>query len=250
MLNSFRSALSFLTLLPVGKPTFDVASSGWFWFAGAVIALVELLVLVGSRLIMSRLDSAIIAVIVDGILTRGLHYDAVSDFADGFFAPLPKEKRLDVMEDSRVGAFGVMGLIGIVLLRVSALATLSNPAVAVLVPIMIMSRSFMSFALWLLPSAKKNGFVVHFQYDETGSRRVYPSFVIVLMVVGVFVSLTVGYLGFGVRSLIVPVGELAVFASIMYWSIRSIDGVTGDVLGAGGLLAETLSLILAAVVLK
>ncbi len=249
-LRSLRSSLSFLTLLPVGRPEYSASSVGWFWFSGAVVALIDLSVLDGSRLFMPHIESAVVAVLADGIITRGLHYDAISDFGDGFFAPLPKDKRLLVMDDSRVGAFGAMGLIAAVLLRISAVSALSDSQALVFIPIAMTSRSLMAFALWLLPSAKKNGFIVYFQYDELGHKRRFPVMTVLLMFFGALLSLGVGYVIFGVRFFVVELSEIVVFALIMHWSRRSIDGVTGDVLGAGGLVSEIISLVAATAVLR
>ncbi len=250
IVRSLRSSLSFLTLLPVGRPAFSISSVGWFWFSGAVIALVDLSVLEGTRLLMPRFESAVLTVLADGVITRGLHYDAITDFGDGFFAPLSKERRLLAMDDSRVGAFGAMGLIVAVVLRISAVATLSNSQALILIPAAMISRSLMAFTLWLIPAAKDNGFIVYFQYDEFGRKRKFPLTTVLLMFFGILLSLGVGYLLFGVRSLVVVLCELMTFVSIIYWSMRSIDGVTGDVVGAGGLVSEICSLVVATVVLR
>ena len=59
-------------------------------------------------------------------LSGGLHHDGLIDTADGLGAPV--ERRLEAMEDSRVGASGVLALVMVVLLQVAALIQLGPQA--------------------------------------------------------------------------------------------------------------------------
>jgi len=79
------------------------------WIVGGISALVYL---VFSRLLSS--DMGLLASIVAGILLTGaFHEDGFADVCDGFGGGWTKEKILVIMKDSRVGAFGVIGLIAI-----------------------------------------------------------------------------------------------------------------------------------------
>ena len=60
------------------------------------------------------------------ILTGGIHFDGLSDSADGLFSGRDREKMLEIMKDSRVGAFGVAALITFSALEISALVELSK----------------------------------------------------------------------------------------------------------------------------
>ena len=75
----------------------------------------------------TNLDPLITATILVGFeawLTRGLHLDGLADFFDGLGGGNGPEKRLAIMKDSATGAFGVVGLICILLLKVSCLSAL------------------------------------------------------------------------------------------------------------------------------
>ena len=60
------------------------------------------------------------------ILTGGLHLDGLSDTFDGFFSNREKEKVLDIMQDSRIGAFGVLSIILLVLFKFIMILNITN----------------------------------------------------------------------------------------------------------------------------
>ena len=58
------------------------------------------------------------------LVNRGLHLDGLMDSCDGLFGGFTKERRLEIMRDSQVGAFGVAGGAGVLLLKYGALVSL------------------------------------------------------------------------------------------------------------------------------
>ena len=115
-MKGFLQAISFLTILPVGQSKTlegkDLARSmAFFPLAGLVIGL---LLALGHYLFSLFLPKAVVLWFVIGLLaflTRGLHLDGLADTMDGLGSGGPKEKILEVMRDSRIGAFGVISLI-------------------------------------------------------------------------------------------------------------------------------------------
>ena len=71
------------------------------------------------------LVAGIVTLIVWVVLTGGLHLDGLADCCDGLFASVSPERRLEIMKDPHVGAFGVIGLILILFLKAAALASLT-----------------------------------------------------------------------------------------------------------------------------
>lgn len=132
MSSNFRTAISFLTILPI-KPPVDLSSdtlarsTTFFPIAGWVIgAFLAVVCWLGT---MIGLPSEIIAVLMVGFgawLTRGLHLDGVADLFDGLGGSHEPEKRLAIMKDSSIGTFGIVGLAILLLLKVFGLAALQS----------------------------------------------------------------------------------------------------------------------------
>src|SRR5579875_3728313 len=126
-------ALEFLTVLRVRRPPLATATEVaraqlWYPLVGLAIGL---LVAGLDALLQPRLpalpEAAILIAILAG-LTGFLHLDGLADCADGLLGLHAPEKRLDIMRDSRIGAFGAVAIALDLLLLWSALATLSGPA--------------------------------------------------------------------------------------------------------------------------
>ena len=64
------------------------------------------------------------------LVTRALHLDGLMDTADGYLSGAPRERALEIMKDSRVGAMGVFAAVAVIVVKVSALASLARPGAA------------------------------------------------------------------------------------------------------------------------
>ena len=91
---------------------------------GLMIGLVLVGVEEGSSRVFSEPLTAAFLVAVMIVVTRGLHLDGLMDVFDGVFGGFTPERRLEIMRDSRVGAFGVIGAIAVLLLKYGALVSL------------------------------------------------------------------------------------------------------------------------------
>lgn len=251
-IRSIRSAVSFLTILPVGSDEFSRNSLGVFWVAGVLVGIVDLTSARLFDLFLSPLEVGVLVVAVDAFVTRVMHYDALADFSDGFLPFMESQKRLDVMDDSRLGAFGALGLVVVVLVRSSAFASMNFASQGLdFVAIVVASRIFMSLAPLLVPPAKPSGAMTLFgiwTLDGHHWRKLQrlPLWVYIAMAVGA--ALTVVLLGWEMSVLaVISVGiEFGAFAAILFWSKRNISGITGDVVGAAGIISETVALIVLA----
>jgi len=130
MLLAARIAIAFLTILPVRLPAELPAdglrrSAGFFplagWLIGGVLAGCAWLFLWGN---LPPLVSAVLLVGLGAWLTRGLHLDGLADLLDGLGGGQTPERRLAIMKDSAIGAFGVIGLVLLLVLKVACLASL------------------------------------------------------------------------------------------------------------------------------
>ena len=122
----FLVALQLLTRLPVGDPMEsdrDVADSvAWYAVVGALVGGLSGFVWWMAALALPTRAAAVLAVGATVMLTGALHEDGLADTADGLFGGRTPADRLRIMKDSATGAYGVLALVLIVLLRVNLLA--------------------------------------------------------------------------------------------------------------------------------
>ncbi len=150
-----RRALSFLTVLGrAAEPNQRTLS--WFPLVGVAVGAV----VGGAWWVAGRVwpaaVAAVVAVAVDAAVTGCLHLDGLADAADGLLPAVDRERRLEIMADPRVGAFGAVALVLVLSLRTAALAvTVARPLVVV--GLWCGSRTMMAVVARSLPSARADG---------------------------------------------------------------------------------------------
>jgi adenosylcobinamide-GDP ribazoletransferase len=167
-----------------------------------------------------------------------LHLDGLADAADGLLPHLDPTRRLEVMTEPSVGAFG-MGVSGIVLLlRWSAVWSL-HPAPLLLGALWCTSRTAMGACIDRVPYAR----------GEEGLANLFSgSPLSIPIVLGAVAASFAGASWWRVPAGPAAVGgALVAFGAVVAFSVRRVRGYTGDVLGAAGVIAETVGLLLAAV---
>jgi adenosylcobinamide-GDP ribazoletransferase len=161
-MKGLRTALSFLTILPwrsgTDEPPLPLgASAGWFPLVGGLIGLLSGLAYAGLSPLLPPLPAAVLAAALWIGLTGGLHLDGLADCCDGLLAAVPRERRLEIMKDPRLGTFGGLGLLLAVLLKIGLLTGLP-PARAVLgLPLAAALGRWLILPLSRLPSARPGG---------------------------------------------------------------------------------------------
>jgi adenosylcobinamide-GDP ribazoletransferase len=231
-----RSALGFLTVVG-GAAAPDRRAPAWFGVVGAALGLaVGGTWWVGGEL-WPPLVAAVLALAADAALTGMLHYDGLADSADGLLPPLDRRRRLEVMATPEIGAFGVTALALVVLARVAALGAL-QPDPLLVAGLWTLSRSAMALALAWLPYARANG-------AASGFRSGSPAPALATLVLGCAVVAWSFDAGLG-PGVLAAAGGLAGFGGVVALAWRRLGGYTGDVLGAAGVIAETVGLLVAA----
>jgi adenosylcobinamide-GDP ribazoletransferase len=248
LLDELKACLAFLTRVPpslIGadpavRPDFTLASR-MFPIAGALIGLAGGLVMIVAWLLgLSPLVTAALGVTATMVLTGALHEDGLADTADSF-GGATREKKLEIMDDSRVGTYGALALVVSVLLRVGALAAIlpRGPIVAGLALIAgeAVSRAALVRMWHDLPAARASGLA-----NDTGPPE-YNAMLIALVSAGVIVVLlalpALGWRGAVVATIL---SVAAAYAAIRLIA-NSLGGRTGDALGACQQVALTAFLV-------
>jgi adenosylcobinamide-GDP ribazoletransferase len=234
--SGFRSAVTFLTRIPIGdgpKPNIEGAPA-WFGLVGVLIGAACGGVFAGGSWVVGPLPGAALAVGFGALMTGAFHQDGLADTADAFGGGWTVEQRLEIFKDSRHGTYGVMSLVIIVVLQVTALSTLGMRAgLMALIGAHGLGRSGAVILMILLPSARADGLGA--SLGASVSRKmvgVSTALVTVLVVSGV---------GFG--GIVLLVAALTALVIVAALSMRKISGVVGDVLGAAEQIVETTVLL-------
>ncbi|PVB63778.1 adenosylcobinamide-GDP ribazoletransferase [Labrenzia sp. 011] len=181
----------------------------------------------------THLPDLAVATIIAALLaitTGALHEDGLSDVADGFFGGASRERRLEIMKDSRIGAFGALALVLSAILRVALLTALwqrFGPAGAALLFLggEALSRMLLVWQWQILPPARPEGLAAAF--GKPAEKTVHQALLVtipLLIPAALLPSLTAFSLGcLFAAGAAYATGRLA---------RAKIGGVTGDVLGA------------------
>jgi adenosylcobinamide-GDP ribazoletransferase len=228
-----RTAIAFLTPFG-GARSPSPASTRWFPVVGIAIgAGVGLVWRVGGAVWPAAMAAAL-AVIADLALTGMLHIDGLVDSADGLLPHLERERRLEVMAEPTVGAFGVVTAAAAVLVRWVALSSL-HADIWLLAGLWCLSRSAMVAVMNAVPYARDRGLATAFQGQPHT-----PTVLGGATAACVLITFAIGW----PAAIVVSASWITVVLAVALAEAR-IGGYTGDVLGAVGVLAETIGLVVA-----
>lgn len=228
------AALAFLTPLGGARTPTPVAVR-WFPLVGLLVGLCVGGVWRGGAVLWAPAVAAGVAVVADLALTGMLHVDGLADSADGLLPHLPRERRLAVMAEPTVGAFGATVVVATLLLRWAALASMAAD-IWLVAGLWALSRSLMAIVLVRVPYARDGGLASAFR-GAGGAVAAMAG----MLAGGVLVVAAVGPPG-----LAVVVAACAAGTGVVALAVHRLGGSTGDVLGAAGVVAETVGLVVAA----
>lgn len=163
------------------------------------------------------------------LLTGAMHEDGLADTADGLWGGQDAIRRLEIMKDSRIGAYGVLALIVALGLRWLGLAEVTFPAI---VTALVLSRAMIPPLMVALPRARSTGLSHSVGAPSIGS-------VLVAALIGATVAIVLNGSA-GILALIVAALVAALIGLI---AKTKIGGQTGDILGATQLCTEIAILI-------
>lgn len=232
------AAVTLLTRLPadrIGAPAPQAARAAWAWpLVGLIVGgLAGLAGLATWGLGAMPAVAAAVVVAVQMILTGALHEDGLADTADGLWGGRDRDRRLEIMRDSRIGTYGVAALTLSILLRWSLIATalIQGNLIGVVLTAAIVSRAPMAVLMRWLPAARADGL-------SRGTGIPGPAAAQIGVALALLVLLPWG--GHGFAAAILAVVALWVTGRV---SRARLGGQTGDVLGAAQQLVEIAVLV-------
>lgn len=230
-----RRALSFLTPL-AGASDPSPAALLWFPIVGALLGFGVGGVWHLSDWLWPPLVAATLVVLADLVITGMLHFDGLVDSADGLIPHLSPERRLVVMAEPTSGAFGMAVGVVVLALRGAALATLA-PSALLVAGLWCASRTLMAATMARVPYARPGGGLA----AAFLTARVRP-----VAAEGVLSAIILAALWRPIPGAIAVLVGLGAGLGVVRLAQRRIGGFTGDVLGAAGMVTETIGLVAAA----
>ncbi|MDE1917429.1 MAG: adenosylcobinamide-GDP ribazoletransferase [Sphingomonadales bacterium] len=235
--SELQCAVMLLTRLPAGRLAGAVpglAQAAWaFPLAGLLVGGIVAGVLAGALALGWNAGVAAALAMVAGLLATGaLHEDGLADVADGFGGGHTRERKLEIMKDSRLGSYGAIALVMALGLRWMMLAQMGqarghNAALAV-IALAVASRGLLVAALAWMPAARADGL------GRAAAGVGLWRLVVALGLAGEALALAFPPLT-AMRVLAVMV---AAVAALGWLARRQIGGQTGDVLGAMQVVGE------------
>ena len=243
-MRSFLAAMRFLTILPLlgahhlrdedwGRAT------AWYPAAGLVLGLILAGLDYCLRWLWPMPVSAVLLLAAWVGLTGALHLDGFVDCCDALLAPVSRERRLEILRDVHVGAFGVTGAVLLLLVKYAALVTLPDSArLPALILVPVLARWAMAGTLLVYPYARSGQGLG--RRAKTGAGRWQ---LLMATATALLVSALAGWLGLGWVAWLL-LGLVFLCALLLAQWLRSrLGGLTGDTYGAICEVAEIVGLL-------
>ena len=251
MLDAFLVGLQFLTRISIVKQTVWTEESfgqsvKFFPMIGAVLGVTYVIItqivitLSGGEL--PTLTAAVILISMT-ILTGAIHCDGFMDTMDGLFSGRDRDRMLEIMKDSRVGAFGVVSFVMLSILEFAALTELSRYSPAILFATIysapVIGRLMMVVTIGSFPYARPEGMGKAFAKYTTHSTLIFAvieSFILLLPLS--FMSI------FFIKPLLITLA-VALLLTLYFgkFATKKVGGVTGDIYGAVEIISEALVMV-------
>lgn len=240
----FVMAMRFYSLLPMGMAEHEAPDINRIAraapFASLLVGALPALVLLGGWFFhLPSLFTALLCVATGAALTGAMAEDAIGDSMDGLGGRTP-ERRLEILKDSRIGAYGVLGITFFIGLKASALMHLLDVkaagAVLLFLAAQVIARSAALYLAYALPAARKDG-----ASATAGALARWP------MLIGLGFAAAIAILLAAPLVSLVGTGFafLLVFLACLSWTAlwrHLVGGQTGDLIGGLQAVLEIVAL--------
>jgi adenosylcobinamide-GDP ribazoletransferase len=232
-------AVQFLTRIPIrmrAAATHDRIVP-WFPLVGALIGAAVGATAAGLGELLPMSVAGAVAVAIGLLITGAFHEDGLADIADAFGGGWTRERRFEILKDSRHGTYGVAALTSSIAIRILALGTIAGPAPAFAsaVAAHTLARSAAVAAMTIFPPATESGLGA----DHARRLRRLPT------ALGIASGIAISVLATGWWTLPLAAAATGAVLATGLLAMRKIGGLAGDVLGAIEQVAECLVLVVA-----
>lgn len=235
MWHSILAALQFFTVIPIRReiPLTKRTVTGMFltlaWIGLGIGALQYGVFVVLSDFTLTPLFIAVALVLTSALLTGGLHLDGFIDTSDAFFSYRDIKKRHAILDDPRVGAFGVMAFVFLILSKIVILYELITLGVmhwALFVLVPFMTRSGMLLFVLTTKPAKDTG-IAHFFLQKLHKSTPYFALMQLNAIIILF--------AFTLTSTVPVILAIILLVTVVLYrsfTLRNFGGMSGDLFGA------------------
>lgn len=237
-MTSIIAAFQFLTIFPtIINRMFTSQEMGravaWFPLVGIALGFLLYGVNYLAQIFFPISVSATITLFAWIIFTRAFHLDGFMDTCDGLFGGFTPERRLEIMKDSRMGAFGTIGGILVLLTKYTALHSSVN-LFAALILATTLGRFASPIAIYFFPYVRENGLGFEMKQQVTLKEIVIAS--LITGITCLFISSPLSFL--------LMLASVVISVLLSLYVMRLISGLTGDIYGTITTVVEMFVLII------
>ena len=281
----FFIALQFLTRLKIVNQTeWSVEDFGKsvvaFPYVGLIIGLILALLYGILSPFIPLVPLMLILVIAEFLITGGLHADGLMDTSDGLFSGRERDRKLEIMKDSRIGSFGVVAFVFVILLKWQLLTAIPTaefiPMALIMMP--LMSRWSLVLSIRSYPYAREQGMGAafanlapkHVIMYNTLSTFFMPIVILLIGVIlytllyGVYSIFSIADVGYVVGLGVLVYATLGIFQInivsmiityiinriLNHYIVKQLGGTTGDTYGFVVEVTEVLLLLIYIIILS
>lgn len=240
-MKTFILAIQFMTRIPINI-NLDIKREDFqktvkfFPIIGLIVGGFEIFIYYICSKVMSNNLASFMTILSHIVITGGIHMDGLSDTADGIFSGRSKQKILEIMKDSRVGTFGALAIIFLVVGKIIILTDMPELNIftaIILAP--IISRTMNIFLMYNRKYARQEESMGDL-FIGVLEKKNY----IICLVLSIIITITIGKL-YGIIVFLISFIFTIIFRNYIE---KKIDGLTGDILGASDELNEFLIYLL------
>jgi adenosylcobinamide-GDP ribazoletransferase len=240
----FIIALKFLTIFPIPlKREITEKDLGeslpYFPLVGLVLGGILILLYYLLAFVVPSTVIYVLLIVALVIMTGAHHVDGLMDTFDGMVAGRSPQQRLAIMQDTKVGSFGIIAVVLLFLLKFTSLTSTS-----VMIPALLLmpslSRWMMVSGIFICPAAKTEGMGYIFKKESTWQR----------FVVATIIALAASVILLRWKGLVLIIVLWLVVSGITLFFKSKFGGLTGDNYGAINEITEVLVLILIMIMMR
>lgn len=203
------------------------------WIGAVIGGLIYLWGCFCKRYEVGELCYTLIGAAIPLVITGGFHVDGFMDTMDAFHSYQPKERKLDILKDSHIGAFAVIMFALYGLIYLAAFSEIKNEKfLAVFCAGFFLSRALSGIGVVSFHAAKKEGML--YQFADSAHRRSVKALLYLQSVLCIgFMVVRAGYEG-----VFIVLSAFVAFGYYYYRSKKELGGITGDTAGCFVVVCE------------